>query len=74
MNVEMRCLMGRGIEDILWRDEVDEERVLRVREECGKDKRLSAFNAALYTFGARVLADPCHRAILVGTRQLPHPL
>ena len=48
--------------------------VLRVREECGKDKRLSAFNAALYTFGARVLADPCHRAILVGTRQLPHPL
>ena len=48
--------------------------VLRVGEECGKDKRLSAFNAALYTFGARVLADPCHRAILVGTRQLPHPL
>ena len=27
MKVEMRCLMGRGIEDILWRDEVDEERV-----------------------------------------------
>ena len=51
-----------------------EKSVLRVEEECGKDKRLSAFNAALYTFGARVLADPCHRAILVGTRQLPHPL
>ena len=48
--------------------------VLRVREECGKDKRLSAFNAALYTFGAHVLADPCHKAILVGKRRLPHPL
>ena len=49
--------------------------VLRVGEECGKDKRLSAFNAALYTFGARVLADPCHKAILlVGKRRLPHPL
>ena len=46
--------------------------VLRVREECGKDKRLSAFNAALYTFGACVLG---HKAILlVGKRRLPHPL
>ena len=52
-----------------------EKSVLRVGEECGKDKRLSAFNAALYTFGARVLADPCHKAILlVGKRRLPHPL
>ena len=48
--------------------------VLRVREECGKDKRLSAVNAALYTFGARVLGDPCQKAILVGKRRLPHPL
>ena len=73
MKVEMRCLRARGTEDI-FRAMKKEKSVLRVEEECGKDKRLSAFNAALYTFGARVLADPCHRAILVGTRQLPHPL
>ena len=27
MNVEIRCLTGRGIEDILSGDEADEERV-----------------------------------------------